>query len=168
MIKKVVNQSHSMRLFLSRKKQLEETMKIIHKTTGLTLVETVVIFFILLILVGIAIPKMRDNAVREKCKEIPQVLMSFENAQLTHLAETGTLAAKLSDLACSIPESKWFSYHMIGGGNQPATMIADVGPGVKLGRYKPGTGHASTTITIKGVITRSRGKFAQRHLPTFK
>ena len=143
-------------------------MKIIHKTTGLTLVETVVILFILLILVGIAIPKMRDNAVKKKCEEIPKVLMSFENAQVTHLAESGTLATELSDLPCSIPQSKWFTYHMTGGGKSPAKMMADVAPGVKLGHYKPGSGHASTTITISGTITRSRGTFAQRHLPTFK
>jgi Tfp pilus assembly protein PilE len=143
-------------------------MKIIHKTAGLTLVETIVILFIFLILVCIAIPKVQDNSVKKKCEEIPQVLMTFEHAQITHLAETGTLATKLSDLPCSIPHSKWFTYQMQGGDKAPATMIATVAPGVKLGRYKPGFGHASTTITISGTVTRSRGEFAQRHLPTFK
>jgi len=121
-----------------------------------------------MILVGIAIPKMKDNAIKNKCREIQNVMMSFEKAQIAHLQETGTLATATSDFINMASQSNCFTYHMVGGGSVPATLIAEVAPGVKIGKYGPGSGHASTTVMLSGIIIRSRGAFAMRHLPAFK
>ena len=143
-------------------------MKIIHHTTGITLVETGVILFISMILIGIAIPKIKDNAVKNRCEEIQNVMLSFENAQIAYLSKTGTLDTSVTDLACSFPQSNYFTYHIVGGGAVPVILFADVAPGVKIGHYGSGTGHASTTIMLSGTVIRSRGIFAMRHLPAFK
>jgi hypothetical protein len=138
------------------------------KNAGITVIEALVILFILAILGWISVIKVQDEIVKHIVGAIPRAMEQYKNAQLDYLSKTGKLAASVAELGLAQPRSKWFLYRANGGGASAATYTAIINLGMKLGGYPPGGGYATIIVMPSGKVVRNRGKFEKRHLPDFK
>ena len=135
---------------------------------GFTLVELMVVILVIGVLASLAIPRFMDVVVKAKLSEIPMVMVQYDQAQLSYLAEHGSLAASAQDLSIDAGlRSKWFTYSLSGGGASPATFTADIKPGIVIGPFRKGS-MASTTVDLSGEVVHDPGAFGVKYLPNFK
>ena len=96
----------------------------------MTVVELVVIICIGSILLGIAIPKFIETAVKNKIWDGMSTLMTYESSQLAYLAQRGRIGPV--DSTVFLPEpSEYFSYSEPAVGQYKATAK------MKMGRFLP-------------------------------
>ncbi len=135
----------------------------VRSNKGFTLVELMVVIVIMGVLAVLAIPKLTDVINKAKISEIPIVMGSWEHAQMAYIAETGSCATNVDDLAYDKPTgSKWFDYaHASGAAATSVTYEAKVQSGKKVGAFDNSSTPATSTITDAAVITHSKGAFTK-------
>jgi type II secretory pathway pseudopilin PulG len=114
----------------------------------MTVVELVVLIFIIVILASIAIPKFIEATIKTKMWNGMSTLMTYESAQLAYLAQNSRLGP-IDSLTFKADSSKYFFFTEDGQGYLKATAKKDIG------RFATGS-WLRTTIDTAGGLPKIR------------
>ena len=113
---------------------------------GITLVETLVISFLVLVLLAIGIPKIIEGVMKTKMWEGMTTLNVYESAQLAYFAQNSRIGPIDSLIfTTSLDSSNYFVFRSDGLGRYLATARQPIG------RFKKGS-WLHTQVTIAGGI----------------
>lgn len=119
-----------------------------HSQKGITVVEIVVISCIVIVLLAIAIPKFMETAVKNKMWDGMTTLMTYESAQLAHLAQKGRIGS-VDSLVFKADSSEYFFFTEDGPGYFKAVAK------MNIGRFRQGS-LLRTSIDTSGGMPRIR------------
>jgi len=121
---------------------------------GFTLIELMVVIVIIGVLASLAIPRFSQVSARSKAAEGPRLLSMFESAQLTALADNGTLLTTKALLGAAIggfdAKSEWWTSGEFTGNASAITFSLNskgIGGGVADGAI------LDIMVTSDGVVT---------------